>query len=143
MSYTPITIETDIAADTSVVWEYYTKPEHIIGWNYAAPEWHCPAAENDLRVGGRYYARMEAKDGSFGFDFEAVYDEVIPQEKIAYTMGDGRRAMTSFERSGGTTKVTTIFDAESSNPLEMQRAGWQAILDNFKQYTEARTTRIS
>ncbi|MCZ7555464.1 MAG: SRPBCC family protein [Bacteroidia bacterium] len=138
MSYTPITIEASIAADTAVVWEYYTKPEHIIGWNFATPEWQCPAAENDLRAGGRYFARMEAKDGSYGFDFEAVYDEVIPQEKIAYTMGDGRRATTTFEGLGATTKVTTIFDAEASNPLEMQRAGWQAILDNFKSYCEAR-----
>jgi uncharacterized protein YndB with AHSA1/START domain len=136
MAYTKITIAAAVSAEASRVWDFWTQPEHITKWNFATDDWHCPYTENDLKVGGKYLARMEAKDGSFGFDFEAVYDEVIEREKIAYTMGDGRRAITRFEDLGGTTQVTTTFDAESSNPVEMQRAGWQAILDNFKRYAE-------
>jgi len=137
MELTKITVEATIAAATDKVWNYWTKPEHITHWNFASDEWQCPRAENDLRVGGKYLARMEAKDGSFGFDFEAIYDEVIDQKKITYTMTDGRQATTTFEDLGGATKVTTTFDAEGEHDAEMQRAGWQAILDNFKKYTEA------
>jgi uncharacterized protein YndB with AHSA1/START domain len=137
MEQKKITIQAAISADRSKVWDYWTKPEHITKWNFATEDWQCPRAENDLRPGGKYNARMEAKDGSFGFDFEAVYDEVIDQEKITYTMGDGRQATTNFEDLGGQTKVTTTFDAEGEHDAEMQRAGWQAILDNFKRYTEA------
>lgn len=131
-----ITISTTVAAGVDKVWEYWTKPEHITKWNFASDDWQCPRAENDLRAGGKYKARMEAKDGSFGFDFEAVYDEVIDRKKITYTMGDGRQATTDFEDLGGQTRVTTTFDAEGVNDPEMQRAGWQAILDNFKKYAE-------
>ncbi|NWG27203.1 MAG: SRPBCC domain-containing protein, partial [Ignavibacteriaceae bacterium] len=106
-------------------------------WNFASDDWHCPNAENDVCVGGKYIARMEAKDGSFGFDFEAIYDEVIHQKKIAYTMTDGRRAITNFENQNGKTKVITTFDAENENPVEMQRTGWKAILNNFKNYVES------
>lgn len=137
MELTKVTVEATISADTNKVWEYFTKPEHITKWNFANDDWHCPRAENDLHVGGKYSARMEAKDGSFGFDFDAVYDEVIDQKKLTYTMGDGRQATTTFEDLGGTTKVTTTFDAEGENDVEMQRAGWQAILDNFKKYAES------
>lgn len=136
MSTTKVTIEATIAATPKKVWDYWTQPEHITKWNFASDDWFCPSAENDLKVGGTYKARMEAKDGSFGFDFEAVYDEVIEYKKITYTMGDGRVASTDFENLGSTTKVTTTFDAETENDVEMQRAGWQAILDNFKKYTE-------
>lgn len=136
MEQTKITVEAIISADTKKVWDYWTKPEHITKWNFATDDWQCPRAEADLRVGGKYFARMEAKDGSFGFDFEAVYDEVIDQKKLTYTMGDGRQATTDFENLGGTTKVTTTFDAEGEHDVEMQRAGWQAILDNFKKYVE-------
>lgn len=136
MGQTKITVEATISADTNKVWDFWTKPEHITKWNFATDDWQCPKAENDLRAGGKYFARMEAKDGSFGFDFEAVYDEVIDQKKLVYTMGDGRQAVTNFESLGGKTKVTTTFDAESENDLEMQRAGWQAILNNFKKYAE-------
>lgn len=132
-----ITIETTISNDLQNVWTYWTAPEHITNWNFASDDWHCPSAENDLRVGGKYSARMEAKDGSFGFDFEAIYDEVIDQKRITYTIADGRQAITDFENLGGKTKVTTTFDAESENPVEMQRDGWQAILNNFKKYAEA------
>ncbi|HVK60726.1 MAG TPA: SRPBCC family protein [Bdellovibrionales bacterium] len=132
-----IKIEATIAAPTSKVWEAWTKPEHITKWNFASDDWQCPWAKNDLRVGGVYAARMEAKDGSFGFEFEAIYDEVVDQKKITYTMGDGRKATTDFESLGEKTKVTTVFDAEKENPEAMQRDGWQAILNNFKKYAES------
>lgn len=136
MAQTKLTVEATISADKNKVWEYWTKPEHITQWNFAADDWCCPKAENDLRVGGKYGARMEAKDGSFGFDFEAVYNEVVDQKKLTYTMSDGRQATTDFESLDGTTKVTTTFDAESENDPDMQKAGWQAILNNFKKYAE-------
>lgn len=136
MSYSQIRIEAVISAAVSKVWSYWTEPKHITRWNFAIPEWQCPKATNDLRVGGKYFARMEAKDGSFGFDFEAIYDEVVDQKKIVYTMTDGRKATTIFESLGDKTKVTTIFDAETENSEEIQRSGWQAILNNFKKYAE-------
>ena len=138
MNVTKITIESIISANTNKVWDYYTLPEHIIKWNFASDDWHCPKAENDLRVGGKLKSRMEAKDGSFGFDFEGVYDGVINQRKIAYTMPDSRQVITNFENLEGKTKVTTTFDAENENPVEMQKAGWQSILDNFKKYVESK-----
>ncbi len=131
-----ITVSSTIQAPVEKVWEYYTRAEHITKWNFASDDWHCPHAENDLRKGGVYKARMEAKDGSFGFDFEAVYDEIIEKKKIAYTMGDGRTCITEMEPSGNATRVTTTFDAETINPIEMQKNGWQMILDNFKNYVE-------
>ncbi len=137
MDKTKITIETIISADTKKVWEYYSAPEHITKWNFASDDWHCPSAENDLRTGGKFKSRMEAKDGSFGFDFEGVYDEVVAHKKIAYTMPDGRKVITNFESDGGRTKVTTTFDAENENSVEMQKSGWQSILDNFKKYVES------
>lgn len=137
MEKTKVTVEALVAANTQKVWDYWNKPEHITKWNFASDDWQCPKAENDLRVGGKYKARMEAKDGSFGFDFEVIYDEVVDQKKIAYTMLDGRQSTTTFVEEGGQTKVTTTFDAETQNDVEMQRGGWQAILDNFKKYTEA------
>lgn len=134
---TTIQIEAVISSPLSKVWSYWTEPKHITQWNFAIPEWQCPSASNDLRVGGKYAARMEAKDGSFGFDFEAVYDEVVPQKKLTYTIADGRKVTTTFEVQGEATKVITVFVAEKQNPIEMQRGGWQAILNNFKKYTEA------
>lgn len=136
MSNTKITVETTINADTQKVWDLWTKPEHITKWNFASDDWHCPLAENDLRVGGKLKSRMEAKDGSFGFDFEATYDEIVDQRKIAYTMSDGRKAVTVFENLDGKTKITITFDAENENPVEMQKGGWQAILENFRKYAE-------
>lgn len=137
MSKTKITVEALISADGKKVWEYWTSPSHMVKWNFASDDWHCPKAENDLRVGGRLLSRMESKDGKYGFDFEAVYDEVIDQKKIVYTMSDGRQVVTNFENIGGKTKVTTAFDAENENPVEMQKGGWQAILNNFKKYVES------
>jgi len=137
MNVTKITIESIISASTKKVWDYYTLPEHITKWNFASDDWHCPKAENDLRVGGKLKSRMEAKDGSFGFDFEAIYDEVINHKKISYNLTDGRQVITVFENQNGKTKVTTTFDAETQNSVELQRNGWQAILDNFKKYVES------
>jgi uncharacterized protein YndB with AHSA1/START domain len=132
-----IKIQTNITSDSNTVWDAYTQPKHITKWNFADPSWHCPSAENDLRAGGKYVARMEAKDGSFGFDFEATYDEVIDQKKIVYTIADGRKVITTFDEQGDKTTVTTEFEAESENSIELQRDGWQAILNSFKKYTES------
>lgn len=137
MSKTKITIEALVAANPEKVWDYWTNPKHIVNWNFASEDWCCPKAENDLKVGGKYSARMEAKDKSFGFDFECIYTEVINLKSINYTMGDGRTAHTTFESVNNGTKVKTIFDAEEMNPVEMQKNGWQAILNNFKNYTES------
>ncbi|MDI9312269.1 MAG: SRPBCC family protein [Limnohabitans sp.] len=133
---TKITISALVNAPLDRVWDNWTKPEHITQWNFAIDTWQCPSASNDLQVGGKYIARMEAKDGSFGFDFEAIYDTVIDKQELTYTMTDGRKATTIFVDNGNATSVTTTFDAESENPVEMQQQGWQAILDNFKKYTE-------
>jgi len=138
MSRQKITISTTIAAAIEQVWQAYSTPEDITGWNFASDDWCCPSAEVDLRVGGTYKARMEAKDGSFGFDFEAVYDEVKPPHALTLTMSDGRKARTTFEEVGADTKVTTVFDAEGQNSINMQRSGWQSILDNFRTYVEAK-----
>jgi len=137
MNTSKITIEATIAASPEKVWEYWTSPEHITQWNFAADDWCCPNAENDLTVGGKYKARMEAKDGSFGFDFEAIYDEIVDQKKIVYTIADGRKVSTIFESLNNGTKITTTFEAEAENSIEMQRDGWQAILNNFKKYVES------
>ncbi len=137
MSATKITIETTIAAGVEKVWEYYNKPEHITKWNFAIDTWHCPSATNDLRVGGKLVSRMEAKDGSIGFDFEATYDKLVDYRRICYTIADGRQVEIEFTESDGKTSIFTAFEAESENPVEMQKGGWQAILDNFKKYTEA------
>ena len=137
MNKIKINIETLISADVKKVWDCWTKSEHITKWNFASDDWHCPSAENDLKVGGKFKSRMEAKDGSFGFDFEGVYDEVVDHKKIAYTMPDSRQVITYLENLGDKTKVTTTFDAENENPVELQRTGWQSILDNFKKYVES------
>jgi uncharacterized protein YndB with AHSA1/START domain len=136
MNATKVTVNATIKADRKKVWDYYTNPKHITQWNFADPSWHCPNAENDMRVGGTYRARMEAKDGSFGFDFEAVYTEIVNGEKFTYKMGDGRVADVWFKDANGQTEVIVTFDAEDQNPVEMQKGGWQAILNNFKAYTE-------
>ncbi len=137
MSNNRIKVETVLDADSKKAWSYYNEPKHITGWNFADESWQCPFAENDLRAGGKYKARMEAKDGSFGFDFEATYDEVEDGKRFSYTLGDGRKVITEFESIGEKTKVTTEFDVESQNPIEMQRDGWQAILNNYKRYVES------
>jgi len=131
-----ITIETTVKVPVAKVWEYWTKPEHIIKWNNASDDWHTTKAESDLREGGKFSSRMEAKDGSFGFDFGGVYDKVKENELIEYTIGDGRKVKITFTNNGTETKIVETFEAENTNSIEMQKGGWQAILDNFKKYTE-------
>ena len=131
-----IIIETTVKAPVSKVWEYWTKPEHIIKWNNASDDWHTTKAESDLREGGKFSSRMEAKDGSFGFDFGGVYDKLKENELIEYTIGDGRKVKITFSNNGTETKVVETFEAENTNSIEMQKGGWQAILDNFRKYTE-------
>ncbi len=136
MSDTKITVQANVHADIKKVWDSYTNPKHIVNWNFADPSWHCPSAENDMQIGGTYKARMEAKDGSFGFDFEAIYTEIVEGKQFSYGFGD-RTASVQFHSSGEQTEVVIIFDPENENPVELQKNGWQAILDNFKNYTES------
>ncbi len=137
-----INVENTIDSPTEKVWECYTKPEHVTKWNNASPDWHTPRAENDLRVGGKFSFRMEAKDGSAGFDFWGIYDEVEENKLIKYTMGDGRKAEVIFAGDNSETKVVVNFEPENENSIEMQRGGWQAILDNFKRYVEGEIKSI-
>jgi uncharacterized protein YndB with AHSA1/START domain len=132
-----ITIESTVNAPVEKVWEYWTRPEHVTGWNNASDDWHSPRAENDLRTGGKFLYRMEARDGSMGFDFAGVYDAITPNQYIEYTIGDGRKVKVSFSHQGSATKVVESFEAENIHSIEMQRGGWQNILDNFKKYTES------
>ncbi len=132
-----ITVEATINAAVQEVWEKWTTPAHITKWNAASDDWHTPSAENDLREGGKFSARMEAKDGSMGFDFGGIYDTVKPFELIEYTLGDDRKVKIEFEANGNETRVIETFEAESVHPAELQQAGWQAILNNFKKYVEA------
>ncbi|MDF2552298.1 MAG: activator of ATPase [Chryseobacterium sp.] len=133
----PIKIDITILAPAEKVWDYFSTPKHIMKWNFAHESWECPRSENDLRVGGKFNNRMEAKDGSFGFDFIGIYDEVIPNERIKYHIEDGRNVEVIFEKiDGNTTKVIEIFDPEKQNSVEMQRDGWYAILNNFHKYVE-------
>ncbi len=132
-----ITVNATINADSKKVWDYYTQPAHITKWNFADPSWTCPSATNDLRAGGKYSARMEAKDGSMGFDFEGTYTEVNQGKDFLLNFEDGRQVAVSFEENGDKTDVAVTFDAEAENSEEMQRGGWQAILNNFKSYTES------
>ena len=131
-------ITINILTNTSIekVWEFWTKPVHITKWNYASEDWHTPRAENDLKIGGKFLSRMEAKDGSFGFDLEGIYDEVITNEKISYTLLDDRKVTISFLQTENGIEITETFEAENENPLELQKNGWQAILNNFKAHIE-------
>jgi uncharacterized protein YndB with AHSA1/START domain len=132
-----INIKSLISAESSFVWNCYTQPSHIVNWNFASDDWHCPSAENDLQVGGKYRVRMEAKDGSFGFDLEATYTELEDGSRFVFVMTDDREVSFTISPEGNNTLVSIEFEAENMNPLEMQRAGWQAILDNFKKYVES------
>ncbi|MCM3638876.1 SRPBCC family protein [Sporosarcina luteola] len=135
-AFEELTVEATVQAPVEKVWEYWTDPSHIKKWNSPSDDWHTPFAENDLRAGGKFVSRMEAKDSSMGFDFGGVYDEVKLHEVISYTMGDGRKVNIIFTDQGNETEVIETFDAETENPVEFQRQGWQAILNNFKQYAE-------
>lgn len=132
----PISISVLVNAPVVRAWAVFTEPEHIVAWNFANADWCCPRAENDLRVGGRFNNRMEAKDGSFGFDMEGTYDIVELHQHIGFTFGD-RRADVIFEAEGAQTRVTETFVPEGEFPREMQQSGWQAILDNFRLRAES------
>lgn len=134
---TKITVEATANAPVAKVWKTWNTPEDIMQWNAADPSWHSPSSENDLRVGGTFKHRMEAKDGSFGFDFGGVYDKVELHREISYTLGDGRKAATLFTEQNGKTHIATTFDAETENDPEYQKQGWQAILNNFVKYVES------
>jgi uncharacterized protein YndB with AHSA1/START domain len=138
MQLTKITVETFVQAPKDTVWKLWTTPEDIVQWNYASDDWHTRGAKIDLRAGGEFLYRMEAKDGSFGFDFGGIFNSVKQKESLAYTLGDGRKVEINFTGNGSITKITETFDAESQNPIEIQRDGWQAILNNFKKYAETR-----
>jgi len=131
-----ITVETEIKAPIEKVWKHWTEPKDIMQWCNASDDWHAPYAENDLRVGGKFKTTMAAKDGSVSFDFEGVYTNIEELKVIEYTIADGRKVKITFSSQGNETKVIETFEAENINPHEMQRGGWQAILDNFKKYTE-------
>jgi uncharacterized protein YndB with AHSA1/START domain len=133
----PITIKATVNAPVDKVWQIWSEPDHITKWASPSEDWHTTRAENDLREGGNFLSRMEAKDGSFGFDFGGTYDVVKPNELIEYTLGDGRKVKTVFNTKDNAVEIVQTFDPESENPREMQQAGWQAILDSFKRYTEA------
>ncbi len=134
---TNITVETTVNTPIQKAWEYFTKPEHVTKWNFAADDWYCPAAENDLQPGGKFSYRMEARDESFGFDFGGVYDAVETNKKIEYTIGDGRKVRIDFSEQGNATHVKEIFEAEDTHSIELQKNGWQAILNNYKKHVES------
>ncbi len=131
-----ITVKAKINAPVERVWKVWTSPDYIMKWNSASEEWHTPKAVNDLKAGGKFNYRMEAKDGSMGFDFEGVYDEVITFKMISYSLGDARKVKIVFTDLKAATEVSETFDAENENPVELQRGGWQAILNNFKKVAE-------
>ena len=131
-----ITVNATIQAPITKVWEYWTNPEHVKNWNFAASDWHCPEATNNLEVGSEFHYTMSAKDNSFSFDFWGTYQEIIDQKYLSILIGDGRQMKVSFESTSEDTKVIEEFEPEKVNPEEMQRAGWQMILDNFKKYVE-------
>jgi uncharacterized protein YndB with AHSA1/START domain len=137
MSKTMITVEVVVNAPLEKVWNCWTAPEHITKWCQASDDWHSPKAMNEVRTGGKFLTRMEAKDGSFGFDFEGTYTAVDLHKRIEYDMADGRIAKISFAKEGNTCKIIESFEAETENPVEMQKGGWQAILNSFKKYAEA------
>lgn len=133
---TSITVEATVNAPAEKVWAYWSEPQHITKWCQASDDWHAPYADNDLKVGGTFKTTMAAKDGSFSFDFGGVYTKVQDKKVIAYKMSDGREVKILFDANDGSTKITETFDAENTHSIEQQRSGWQAILDNFKKYTE-------
>lgn len=132
-----ITVETVVNVSPQKAWKCWTTPDDITGWNFASDDWHSPWAKNDLRPGGSFSARMEAKDGSAGFDFSGTYKTVKPQELIEYALGDGREVSVRFTPQGAATKVTETFESEGTHSVQQQREGWQAILNNYKKYTES------
>jgi uncharacterized protein YndB with AHSA1/START domain len=135
-----ITVSTVVAAPLKEVWRAYTTPEDIKQWNTASPDWHTTTSSVDLRPGGKFSSRMEAKDGSFGFDFAGEYTKVVPCQLIEYAFGD-RAGVVEFDEGADGVKVTVTFDGEQTHSEEQQRAGWQAILDNFSRHVVAKLAR--
>jgi len=133
---TTITIETTVDAPIEKVWQYWTEPVHVTKWNYASDDWHSPKADNDLRVEGKFSYTMAAKDGSMSFDFEGIYTHIEEHISIKYTLLDDRKVSIDFSSENGQTKIVESFEAENQNSVELQKGGWQAILNNFKKYTE-------
>ena len=129
-----ITVETTVPVSPELAWEYWTKPAHITQWNQASEDWHTPRAESDLRAGGKFSSRMESKDGKYGFDFGGTFDEVEPPRLLASTLGDGRKVRVTFESVASGTHIVETFEAESENSVELQRQGWQAIMDSYRKY---------
>ena len=134
-----ITIETTVNSDIETTWHAWNNPDDIKQWNSASDDWHTPESRVDLREGGTFSSRMEAKDGSMGFDFEGTYTKVVKHERIEYEMADGREVTVTFSKAKGGVKVEETFDAETQNSIEMQRNGWQSILDNFVRHVEAKS----
>jgi uncharacterized protein YndB with AHSA1/START domain len=132
-----ITIETTINAPIAQVWEKWTSPVHVQHWNFASPDWHCPSAKSALQVGGEFHYEMASKDGSMSFDFWGTFQKIEEQKSLEILIGDGRKMQVTFDTTEAGTKVTEQFEPENQNPEEMQKAGWQMILDNFKSYAEA------
>jgi uncharacterized protein YndB with AHSA1/START domain len=132
-----ITVEALVNAPLDTTWAFWTGPDHITQWNNASDDWHTPWAKNDLVPGGRFVARMEAKDGSMGFNFGGTYDEVVEHQRITYTLDDNRKVTVSFSEADSGTRVVEEFEAEDENSPELQQQGWQAILNNFKRYAES------
>lgn len=137
MNSSKITVEVSIHAKLDKVWDYWTNPKHIVNWYNASEDWHAPYADNDLKENGKFKTTMAAKDGSFSFDFEGIYTHIETHQKIEYVLGDQRKVAVLFETNNHEVKVTEIFDPEEINPIDMQKAGWLAILTNFKKYVEA------
>ena len=131
-----ITVQTKINASIDQVWECWTNPKHVMHWNFASDDWCCPAATNDLTVGSEFHYTMAAKDDSFSFDFWGTYDHIVFYEILSITLGDGRKLKVTYEAIGNGILLTESFEPESENPVELQQAGWQQILDNFKKYVE-------
>ncbi len=131
-----ITVKTVVGSDIESVWDKWTNPAHIVGWAFASDDWECPYAENDVSVGGKFMTRMSAKDKSTTFDFEGIYTEVMEGKVIAYTIADGRKVRVLFNEVSGGVEIVETFEMEDQNPEEMQRFGWQSMLENFKTYVE-------
>ena len=140
---TIITVEAIIDAPIETVWKNWTSPQNIVLWNAASEDWHTTWAENDLRIDGKFCFRMEAKDGSAGFDFGGKYEEVQANEQITYTADDGRKVKVIFTKEEYKTRIVQLFEAENENPIKLQKKGWQAILNNFKNYVERHLQEIS
>lgn len=137
-----ITVKNTINAPVEKVWQMWTLPEHITKWNNASDDWHSPRATNNLVVGGTFSTRMESRDGKEGFDFNGTYQKIEKHSLISYVMEDGRKVTIVFKDKKGKTEVVETFDPENENPIEMQRGGWQAILDNFKKYVESNSGKL-